>query len=78
MREFEMRFNWDDQEEAYYRKTKTHEQKGCLKTWKLDHETDEQYQERTINLINKKHRFLFEVVNKTHGRFTNIESMKFR
>lgn len=78
MREFEMKFNWDDQEEAYYRKTKTHEQKGCLKTWKLDHETDKQYQERTRNLINEKHRFLFDVLYKKGGKFTNITSIKIR
>ena len=78
MREFEMKFNWDYQEESYHRKTKTHEQKGCLKTWKLYHETDEQYQERTKRLINEKYMFLFDVVKKRHGRFANITSIKFR
>ena len=78
MKEFEMRFHWDDREEAYYRKTETHRQDGMLKTWKLDRETDEQYQERTRELIRQKHRFLHDVRSKMCGRFANVDSYKFR
>jgi hypothetical protein len=78
MTEFEMRFEWDDQEEAFHRKTKTHKQNGVLKTWRLEHETDKEYQERTRELINRKQAFLSDVVRKRHGRFANVTSVKFR
>ena len=78
MKEFEMNFHWDCQEEAYYRGTETHRNDGLLKTWKLDHETDEQYQERTRELIIKKERFLFDVVDKGMGRFAEVDKYKIR
>lgn len=73
-----MTFHWDDQEQAHYSGTKTHRQNGMLKTWKLDHETDEQYQERTRKAIYQKIGFLAEVKSKLCGRFANVDKYKFR
>lgn len=77
MREFEMKFHWDDQEEAFHRKTRTHRQDGMLKTWKLDHETDEEYQKRTRRMINDKLIFL-NGVKYRGGKFGEVDSYKFR
>lgn len=71
-----MRFHWDDQEEAYYRGTKHHNQNGMIKTWKLDHETDEEYQERTRKMMYDKIGFLFS--DRVGWGPRGVDSIKFR
>ena len=78
MRQFVMRYHWDDQEEAHYRGTKTHRQDGCLKTWKLDHETDKQYQNRTKELVDSRIRFIGKNMMQNCGRFGGVDKFKIR
>jgi hypothetical protein len=77
MKNFEMKFHWDDQEQACYNGTETHRRDGLIKTWKLDHETDEEYQERTRKLMYEKIGFLAEVKSKLCGRFADVDNYKF-
>lgn len=48
---YEMNFHWDDAEEASYRKTPTHIQNGYLKVWKVEHETNETFNERAERIF---------------------------
>ena len=78
MEEYEMRYHWDDKEEAKWRKTETHRQDGFLKTWKLERETDEEYQKRTRELVQRKIEFLRDIKLYFVGKFAEIDSQKFR
>jgi hypothetical protein len=78
MEQFEMKYHWDDQEEAYYRGTPTHRQNGCLKTWKLDHESQEQYQTRTRELVDSRIQFIGRSMMEKHGRFGGVDKFKIR
>jgi hypothetical protein len=77
MQKFEMKFYWDDQEEAHYRKKETHKQFGMLKTWKLNYESEEEYEKRTEELIRRRLKFLSEIMRYTPAQFTEVYSFKY-
>jgi hypothetical protein len=63
MNYFEMRYIWDDPQQAAYSKTISFECKGLFKTWKLENETDEIFKCRSekaaieqLGRINRKSR----------------------
>jgi hypothetical protein len=43
---YELKFHWDDQEEAAVRRTMYHRQEGMLKVIKLPNESDEKFKNR--------------------------------
>lgn len=79
MNEFEMRFYWDNPDRAAYKKTLHYVCHGMIKTWKLSHETDEQYQERTRRIIIEKARNIKERSHTPYDHeYNGITSIKFR
>ena len=64
---YELKFSWDDQEEAAYRGTISHIQNGYLKVWKGESETQEQFHERAKFLYSKQMDFI------TNNRGSSIE-----